>query len=53
MPENPRVSGEMGNVRTMFRDIPLADYLSGDVWLMCRVTRVGAISPEKKSKHEV
>ena len=52
MPEQPKVIGEMGNIRTLFRDLSLADLLSGDVWLVCRITRFGPMSLEKKSKSE-
>ncbi len=52
MPELPKLVGDMGNIRTLFRDLSVTDLLSGDVWLVCRITRFGPMSLEKKSKTE-
>ncbi len=52
MPESPKYTGEMGNVRTVFRDLRESDLFSGDMWLVCRITRFGLLSLEKKGKVE-
>ena len=52
MPENPRFTGDMGKIRTVFRDVSMSELCSGDVWLVCRITRTGVITLDKKCKTE-
>lgn len=52
MPEFPKQSGEMGNIRSLFRDLTTADLYSGETWLVCRITRFGQVNLEKKGKTE-